>query len=206
MTPHPSPLAEEAALRAAFAQAHVRAQRTEAQQRMVAALIINIIRLLELWYAAWLKTRDTEEATANPAAPNQGTPTQSNCVHFAPHLLRLVPPATTGPDSVHAQSPPPSPPRAALPPPSPRGRSAAPQASLTKRQRGRETRLSLPLCEDALLAAPFPPTTASAALGALAFPSWRLCVESFGLGTPDWCLGSYGNFFPSPQRRPFSRP
>ncbi len=109
MTPHPSHLAEEAALRAAFAQAHVRAQRTEAQQRMIAALIINIIRLLELWYAAWQKTR-TAETTPNPADPNHQAPTQSNCADIAPHPPTPARPATTRPDSVHAQSPPRAPP------------------------------------------------------------------------------------------------
>ena len=46
MQTHPSPQAEEAALRAVFAVAHVRAQRSEAQARMTAAIIFNILRLL----------------------------------------------------------------------------------------------------------------------------------------------------------------
>ena len=51
-TPTP-PQAEEAALRAAFAVAYIRAQRSEAQARMLVAIIFSIMNLLERWYAAW---------------------------------------------------------------------------------------------------------------------------------------------------------
>jgi len=63
-TPTP-PQAEEAALRAAFAVAHISAQRREAQARMTAAIIFSILNLLERWYAAWQKTRDVASHPAN---------------------------------------------------------------------------------------------------------------------------------------------
>ena len=110
-------------MRAVFAVAHVHAQRREAQARMTAAIIFNILRLLEAWYLAWQRTRTTTSHPANDNDEPQANPHWDSVwlvpLSTAPHPVTpsarrqaVVPsparaPPWTGLDWPRAASPPP---------------------------------------------------------------------------------------------------